>query len=81
MYTPQTWIQVDRFIAKPEHGEFVRPWQNFDPVVAGAVIGIDSSGQSYAASESGCVIMPNSQSPVGTEWFYLGKPYLSPSNL
>ena len=53
---------------------FVRDWQSFDPVQAGAPIGQRADGSLVAAPSDGWIVFPNARAGARQEWFYLARP-------
>lgn len=52
---------------------FARPWQSFEPVAAGTLIGTRADGRPVHAAESGWIVFPNPRAAARAEWFYLAK--------
>jgi uncharacterized protein len=52
---------------------FAQPWQSFDAVKAGELIGTRANGETIHASNDGWIVFPNAVAAAGTEWFYLAK--------
>jgi hypothetical protein len=50
---------------------FIKPWQSFDHVAQGDLIGRRANGQEVRASMAGLVVFPNGAAQAGQEWFYL----------
>lgn len=53
---------------------FARPWQSFEQVSAGQVIGTRHDGALVMADHDGWIVFPNPAAEVDQEWFYLAKP-------
>jgi len=64
---------VDVIDREHEGDRFARPWQSFDPVHAGQVIGQRHDGRVEAAPTDGFIVFPNPSAPPGTEWFYFAQ--------
>lgn len=52
---------------------FARPWQSFDVLKAGELIGIRANGEEVRSPVDGWIVFPNAVAAAGTEWFYLAK--------
>lgn len=52
---------------------FVRDWQSFDPVRAGALIGHRADGAPVQAPGDGWIVFPNARAGARQEWFYLAR--------
>jgi uncharacterized protein len=52
---------------------FSRPWQSFDRVHAGELIGTRADGTALHARHGGCIVFPNANAAQGREWFYLAR--------
>jgi uncharacterized protein len=52
---------------------FVKPWQSFDAIQKGALIGKRKNGETMIAAEDGWIVFPNAAAPAGNEWFYLAR--------
>ena len=50
---------------------FARPWQSFDALRAGDLIGTRADGEAVHASADGWIVFPNPRAAPGQEWFYL----------
>ena len=50
---------------------FSRPWQSFDPLKAGDVIGTRANGEVLTAPTDGRILFPNAIAEANHEWFYL----------
>lgn len=53
---------------------FVRPWQSFDAVAAGELIGVRQDGEQVRAPAAGRIMFPNAAAGARQEWFYLALP-------
>jgi uncharacterized protein len=52
---------------------FSRPWQSFDALKKGEIIGTRLSGETVRAPDDGWIVFPNANAASGNEWFYLAK--------
>ena len=52
---------------------FAKPWQSFDTVRAGELIGTRASGQEVRAAGDGWLMFPNAKAEPRQEWFYLAR--------
>jgi uncharacterized protein len=52
---------------------FAKPWQSFDAIKAGELIGTRANGETMHAPSDGWIVFPNAAAAAGTEWFYLAK--------
>lgn len=52
---------------------FARPWQSFDTVRAGELIGTRASGAEVRAPGDGWLMFPNAKAEPRQEWFYLAR--------
>ncbi len=52
---------------------FVRPWQSFDAVRAGELIGTRAGGVDVCAPGDGWLMFPNAKAEPRQEWFYLAR--------
>ena len=52
---------------------FVRSWASFEPVRQGEVIAERAHGEKVTSPRDGFIVFPNSDAPVGSEWFYLAQ--------
>ena len=52
---------------------FARPWQSFDVLKAGELIGTRASGEAVHAPEDGWIVFPNAKAEARQEWFYLAR--------
>jgi uncharacterized protein len=50
---------------------FTKPWQSYDPLKKGELIGTRVNGEQMRAPEDGWIVFPNADAAVGNEWFYL----------
>lgn len=53
---------------------FVKPWQSFDALTAGELIGVRREGQEVRAPAAGRIMFPNAAAGARQEWFYLAQP-------
>jgi uncharacterized protein len=53
---------------------FARPWQSFDALRAGELIGHRADGEAVHAPAPGWIVFPNPRAERGQEWFYLAGP-------
>lgn len=77
-YTPQKTASTDwqscyatAIIFKEKAGRFTRPWNNFETVQAGTVIGTYDDGETVIAPHDSIIYLPKDDGPIGAEWFYL----------
>lgn len=61
---------VDKF---DRDDAFARPWQSFDALKAGDVIGTRASGEVVRAPRDGYIVFPNALAEANYEWFYLAE--------
>jgi uncharacterized protein len=52
---------------------FAKPWQSFDAIAKGELIGTRASGEKVHAPNDGWIVFPNAVAAAGNEWFYLAK--------
>ena len=52
---------------------FVRQWESFDPISAGAEIGRRFDGSKITAPSNGFIVFPNPKALPGNEWFYFAQ--------
>ena len=52
---------------------FSRPWQSFDALRAGEVIGTRANGEVVSAPHDGRIVFPNARAEARQEWFYLAR--------
>lgn len=52
---------------------FSRPWQSFDPLKAGDVIGTRADGEVMRAPHDGWIVFPNAKAEARHEWYYLAR--------
>jgi uncharacterized protein len=52
---------------------FTKPWQSFDALKKGELIGKRVNGEEMRAPEDGWIVFPNAIAAPGNEWFYLAK--------
>lgn len=53
---------------------FVKPWQSFDALAPGELIGVRQDGQEVRAPAAGRIMFPNTAAAARQEWFYLAQP-------
>lgn len=53
---------------------FARPWQSFDALDAGDLIGTRADGEPVHAPWDGRIVFPNAKADARQEWFYLARP-------
>ena len=53
---------------------FSKPWQSFDALSAGEVIGTRANGDVVYAPHNGRIVFPNARAEAYQEWFYLARP-------
>ncbi|MBL8308994.1 MAG: succinylglutamate desuccinylase/aspartoacylase family protein [Burkholderiales bacterium] len=61
---------VDKF---DRNDAFARPWQSFDALKAGDVIGTRANGEVVRAPRDGYIVFPNALAEANYEWFYLAE--------
>lgn len=71
METVRLCTVVDR---QHRDDRFERPWNSFDPVCTGDVIGRHADGTLETAPRDGCVVFPNGDAESGNERFYFAEP-------
>ena len=59
---------IDKFDAADA---FSRPWQSFDSLKAGEIIGTRANGEVLTAPNDGRILFPNALAEANHEWFYL----------
>ena len=59
------------FDKRDRDDDFARPWQSFDALGAGELIGTRADGERMVAAEDGWILFPNPRAERGQEWFYL----------
>jgi predicted deacylase len=52
---------------------FSRPWQSFDALKAGELIGTRANGQAVHAPHDGWIVFPNAKAGPRQEWYYLAR--------
>ncbi len=52
---------------------FSRPWQSFDALRAGELIGVRADGDEVRAPGDGWIMFPNARAEARQEWFYLAR--------
>ena len=52
---------------------FARPWQSFDTLKAGDLIGTRADGEAVHAPEDGWIVFPNAKAEARQEWYYLAR--------
>jgi len=52
---------------------FSRPWQSFDALKAGDLIGTRANGQAMHAPHDGWIVFPNAKAAARQEWYYLAR--------
>ncbi|WP_366510507.1 hypothetical protein [uncultured Pseudacidovorax sp.] len=52
---------------------FVQPWSSFEPVAQGQEIAERGNGEKVVSPFDGCIVFPNPDAALGTEWFYLAR--------
>jgi predicted deacylase len=53
--------------------QFARPWQSFDPLPAGTLIGHRAEGTPVVADQDSVIVFPNPAAAAGQEWYYLAR--------
>ncbi|MBP6902387.1 MAG: succinylglutamate desuccinylase/aspartoacylase family protein [Burkholderiaceae bacterium] len=53
---------------------FARPWQSFDALAEGELIGTRADGTEVRAPRAGRIVFPNAVAQARNEWFYLAQP-------
>ena len=53
---------------------FARPWQSFDALSEGELIGVRHDGTEVRAPGAGRILFPNTAAAARQEWFYLAQP-------
>ena len=48
----------------------VRPFESFDPIAKGELIGTRADGTRVEAEQDGFIVFPNPDAEVFAEWFY-----------
>ena len=73
---PQTkmlTIRTTRVVYRGDGGSFVENWGNFSPIKMGQRVAILPDGSFLLAPADGYIILPNANTPPGSEWFYFGE--------
>jgi succinylglutamate desuccinylase len=52
---------------------FTQPWQSFERIKAGQVLGQRHDGTPVVAEHDGWIVFPNPAAAVDQEWFYLAQ--------
>jgi predicted deacylase len=69
----QVCIRMSKVYYKEQEGQFTRPWQHLDAVTQGETLAKWADGSTLTADRDGFIVLPKDNSPVGSEWFYLGE--------
>lgn len=70
----QRLVKMHDVFHRPEGGVITKNFTHFDTVNAGDVIVHDTNGKAlYTAPADGYIVLPKTNPPIGTEWFYFGK--------
>jgi len=64
------WENAETMQRKPM---LSRPWQSFDTLKAGDVIGTRANGEVVRAPHDGYIVFPNAVAEANNEWFYLAE--------
>lgn len=57
-------------VYKDRPAKFVKPWDNFEAVKAGALIGVYDDGEEMCVDQDCILFMPKDDAVLGAEWFY-----------
>jgi uncharacterized protein len=52
---------------------FAQPWESFDALPAGTLIGTRANGEQVLAPQDVQIVFPNPRAEAGNEWFYLAR--------
>ncbi|WP_457977716.1 succinylglutamate desuccinylase/aspartoacylase family protein [Ectopseudomonas composti] len=67
-------LQLCEVIDRQDAGDrFVQPWTSFEPVMQGQVIAERANGEKVVSPFDGCIVFPNPDAALGSEWFYLAR--------
>lgn len=66
-------LRTTKVIYRGEGGTFTEDWGNFSPVKAGQHVATMPDGRALLAPTDSYIILPNANTPPGTEWFYFGE--------
>lgn len=66
-------IKIQKLYYKQLGAEFCEEWCNFQFLPKGTKIIEYSGGDALIAQEDGYIVLPRIDTPVGEEWFYLGR--------
>lgn len=67
-------LQLCEVINRQNAGDrFVQPWTSFEPVMQGQVIAERANSEKVVSPSDGCIVFPNPDAALGTEWFYLAR--------
>jgi predicted deacylase len=69
---PAPQYRLSHIFMKEGEGDFAQEWKHLQPVQKGEVFATYNDGQKLIFPESGVVILPHRNTPIGTEWGYLG---------
>ena len=68
-------LSLHEVVDKVHAGDaFSRPWQSFDALRAGELIGTRANGEPVRAPHDGRIVFPNALAQPRQEWFYLARP-------
>ena len=66
-------IRTKLVVYRTEGGSFAEDWGNFSPVKAGQKLATRQDGVEITAPSDGFIVLPNANTPPGSEWFYFGE--------
>lgn len=68
-----TLIEAFDVIFKEEEGHFTRPLKHLDYIEKGETLATYESGKKIVMKESGYILLPLENTPVGDDWFLIGR--------
>ena len=66
-------VKMQEYVIKAEEGKLTQNYKHLDAIRKGEVLAVYDNGQELTASYDGCILLPNANAAIGTEWYYLGK--------
>ncbi len=66
------FIKMHRAFIKEREGKLVKNWQHMDQIFEGDILAIYDDGEKELSPINGYILLPNEDSAIGDEWFYIG---------